>query len=121
MLGERAQLVFAELVRRIDAGWSVDFGEWGGVRDVQVTRSRLVIGVANGWAQPHPPASKFLLLRPSELRQAWEEEKCAGFMFWTIAEEGALVQDEEFFLASELAQIVYEGRGEEVGNQARRA
>lgn len=106
VLGEAGRDVLTQLVRRMDVGWSVDFGQWGGVRDVRVERSRLVIGLANGWALPQPAVSKFLLLGMGEVREAWEEERCAGFMFWTVAEEGRVVEGKQLYLARELRRIV---------------
>jgi hypothetical protein len=87
---------------------------------VSVPRSKLVLGLANGWAlNPDlKDTGKVFFLRPDEeLRQLWkslEEEEAQednmhrlllprGFMFWTINEEG----QNHVSLASSLADIIF--------------
>lgn len=94
------------LVEKMDKGWDVDFGDLGGRKTISVSRDRLVIGLANGWTQPYPPERKFLFISPYQLRTGWNRVKTAGFMFWTIAEEGKLVNGSLLYLAKELANIL---------------
>lgn len=94
------------LASRMSAGWKVDFGQYGGIKTVSVPRNRLVIGLANGWTSPFPPVQKFLLLLPEQIREGWSAVQTAGFAFWTVDEEGNLVNGKPFYLTKELAGIV---------------
>ncbi len=99
-------------VESVLAGWEVDFQDdptTGLPRTaIDIGRTKLVVGLANGWAAP-PPDSKFLLIWPEDVGTAYRalREKGAdprGFMFWTIKEEGATVPgtDRELWFAREL-------------------
>lgn len=105
-VGHSAAHYFASLVSDMGKGWQVDFASRGGLRTVHVPKERLVIGVANAWTPPHPPVQKFLFIRPDDLRAAWNAANFAGFMFWTINEEGNPVDGKPYFLTKELAAIV---------------
>lgn len=96
-----------QLVNKMDTGWTVDFGkDYGGKKVVSVSRSRLVIGLANAWTDPYPPVTKFMLVRPVHLGLAWKKVRFAGYMFWTIAEEGRPLDGQPLFLTKELSTIV---------------
>lgn len=85
-----------QFVSSIAAGWTVDFST-----DVElnypesqafisVPPSRLVVGLANGWAGD----GKFLLVYPHQVQEAFEELghqgqlQPRGFAFWNILDEG---------------------------------
>lgn len=84
---------FASLVTEMDAGWTVAFGEEPALgllnQTVAVPRSRLVIGLANGWTATGRMA---LFIDPSALGAAWRATQPSlrprGFMFWDIGDEG---------------------------------
>lgn len=105
-LGEPVHTYVGDVVERMEKGWNVDFGKWGGVRHVRVERNRLVIGLANGWADP--PGGKFLRLNTDELKGLWKvgEEGYAGIMFWCIKEEGRKVQGQEWYFARDMSEIM---------------
>ena len=85
-------------LREKDRGWTASRG--GGTVtnlpldeaefEVRVPPSRLVIGVANGWAD----GAKFCKVEPASIRKAHDQtmtkyrEGILGVMFWTIEEEG---------------------------------
>ena len=85
-------------LREKDRGWTASRG--GGTVtnlpldeaefEVRVPPSRLVIGVANGWAD----GAKFYKVEPASIRKAHDQtmtkyrEGILGVMFWTIEEEG---------------------------------
>lgn len=94
------------LVARMDQGWTIDFGVgFGGKKAVRVPAAKLVIGLANGWASPYPQAQKFLFVPVESVEKGWTTTAFAGFMFWTIAEEGNDVNGVPFYMAKELARI----------------
>ena len=71
---------------------------------VQVPLSKLVIGLANGWAHQE----KTLFLEPADISQGYQrlQHKDAtprGFMFWTIDEEGT----NGVFMARALNQFMH--------------
>lgn len=103
--GREFREYMSDVVRSMDNGWKVDFGERG-VHMVRVKRDRLVIGVANGWAETYPPVGKFVLVLPGEMRTFWESDSVAGVLFWTIAEEGRKVNAERLFLVKSLANVM---------------
>ncbi len=96
------------LVQRMEAGWTVRFGARLGQRRVAVPRHKLVLGLANGWARPFPPATKFLYVSPSDLRRTADcvRPLHRGFAFWTIGEEGRIVGNQTLYLAREISQIL---------------
>lgn len=86
-------------VESVLTGWEVDFQDdptTGLPRSaIDIGRTQLVVGLANGWAAP-PPDSKFLLIWPEDIGTAYRAlqnrgAEPRGFMFWTIEEEGAVV------------------------------
>jgi len=86
-------------VESVLTGWEVDFQDdptTGLPRSaIDIGRTQLVVGLANGWAAP-PPDSKFLLIWPEDIGTAYRALQSRGaeprgFMFWTIEEEGAVV------------------------------
>lgn len=100
-------------VRRMADGWDVDFSnvpalQWPS-RRVDVPPPRLVIGLANAWAD----ASRTLLVLPDDLRRGYdvlEREGIAprGFAFWCIKHEGDALPStgQPLWLAAGLASIV---------------
>eukprot|EP00566_Odontella_aurita_P011868 CAMPEP_0113535096 /NCGR_PEP_ID=MMETSP0015_2-20120614/5514_1 /TAXON_ID=2838 /ORGANISM="Odontella" /LENGTH=386 /DNA_ID=CAMNT_0000434309 /DNA_START=137 /DNA_END=1297 /DNA_ORIENTATION=- /assembly_acc=CAM_ASM_000160 len=64
-------------------GFSVNLPKYGETR-ISISPNRLVFGFANGWADN----KKFVRVRPEALRDVLMRLKIAGFMFWTIEEEG---------------------------------
>lgn len=96
-----------QLVNRMDQGWDIHFGpELGGVNTVSVPREQLVIGLANAWTPPYPPTQKFLFVRPESISRAWKQVTFAGYMFWTISEEGSDVDGKPLYLTREIASTV---------------
>lgn len=96
--GTSASKYLQGIVRASVAGWEVHFESDPTVglpsQTVSVAGSQLVIGLGNGWCAPPGPDSKFMLIWPEEVGEAWHAlssvgEAPRGFMFWTIAEEGA--------------------------------
>ena len=83
------------LVKAAVEGWEVDFGPDSGLDPqlVSIDSAQLIIGLGNGWCSKPGPDTKFVLLWPEQVAQAWhalgEESRHRGFMFWTIGEEGA--------------------------------
>jgi len=79
-----------KLVSDLEEGWEVDFAAAPEVRlgrsRVIVPSSRLVIGLANGWAGD----GKFLFLSAQEVADAHEAMggKVRGYAFWNILDEG---------------------------------
>lgn len=74
------------VVRRTVAlfdGFDVDLPQYGKTR-ISVLPSRLVFGFGNGWTDN----KKFVSVRPEALQDILVRLKIAGFMFWTVEEEG---------------------------------
>ena len=72
---------------------------------VQVPPSRLVIGLANGWAGA--PENKFLLIDPEELSEVQRtlqsnDFNVRGFGFWNMKDEG----EKDIFLAETISKIM---------------
>ena len=67
ILKQSQHLVLIDLIRSIYKGWVVDFTSDTAInwtsQTVSVNKSRLVLGLANGWAGD----GKFLLLQPEEV------------------------------------------------------
>jgi hypothetical protein len=93
--GEAAEAVVLDWVKRLQAGWEVQFGAdrelqyEKAVDRIQVPSSRLVIGVANGWAGD----GKFFFLSTEHLAEVYrvlsaEGVAPKGFAFWNILDEG---------------------------------
>jgi len=78
----------------VDFGQDLDLGLES--QYVSLPPSKLVIGLANGWAAD-PDNSKTVYISPDQVRIAYEQLQNSGkdgdltprgFMFWTIEEEG---------------------------------
>jgi hypothetical protein len=95
VLGVSPSAHLQSLLQALSEGWQVHFSSEPevGLKDsrVSVPASQVVLGLANGWAGAAD--GKFLLLLPSEVREA----HCAlsergmqprGYAFWNIADEG---------------------------------
>jgi len=98
-----------DLVEKMLEGWEINFSSDPDIgietQRVRVIPTQLVIGLANGWAGPRP--EKFLLVYGDEARQAYEILTARGiaprgFMFWSIFDEGTLVNGVPLYLAKDL-------------------
>ena len=98
-----------ELVKALKKGWSVNFASVPELayesKMVQVPPSRLVIGLANGWAGA--PENKFLLIDPEELSEVQRtlqsnDFNVRGFGFWNMKDEG----EKDIFLAETISKIM---------------
>lgn len=72
---------------------------------VRIPLSKLVLGLANGWADKHD--EKTLYICPEQVAKAWDSLKAKGTIprgagFWTIDEEGS----NGVYLAKELSKIL---------------
>ncbi|GAB5371468.1 hypothetical protein AAMO2058_001582400 [Amorphochlora amoebiformis] len=81
-----------KLIRDMNKGWDVNFPGLGTKR-ISVPPERLVIGLANGWANSDNDKGKFVFIEPESVEQVFTEcDKSAprprGFGYWTIGEEG---------------------------------
>lgn len=92
---------YLDLLTKMDKGWLVKFSSEVDcdIEDsiVSIPISKLVIGLANGWAGPSK-GDKFMLLMPNELDSIYKKLEQAnftplGFMFWNIKDEGIEVAD----------------------------
>jgi hypothetical protein len=93
VLGTHPSTFLSSFVKRVLEGWNITTYTSSSV-NIQIPRTRVVIGLANGWAD----GSKFLLVWPEELVHGYELLKAdsinpRGFMFWNIADEGKIVVD----------------------------
>ncbi len=97
--------------RRVTNDWFIDFSTDSELTfdkkcNMKLLPSRLVVGLANGWAGD----GKFLLIFPEDIQVAYEtlvSESIAprGFAFWNILDEGRsspMNPDKPIFLASSL-------------------
>jgi len=77
------------LVRSMDEGWKVTFPDLG-EKKVSVPASKLIIGLANGWAKDSE--GKFLFIQPSDLATGTAATRSdlqhRGYGFWNIGDEG---------------------------------
>lgn len=112
ILRQPASEYIRNIVQKFQQGWYVNFSSdveisWNS-RVVQIPPARLVIGLANGWADN----TKFLLLDSTEVGLAYQylnEIGLApkGFGFWNIFDEGrTTVREEELWLAKDLDNIL---------------
>ena len=74
-------------------GWMVNFKDFDSTLEntlVHVPRERLVIGLANGWAND----GKFVYIDPRLIRKAYNNGLLGnrGFAFWNIKDEGLEVE-----------------------------
>jgi len=110
---------FKSLIIGLSEGWDVDFSSdsalgWD-TQKVSVPLSKIVIGIANGWAGD----GKFLLLYPDQLKEAYENLRgdniCPrGFAFWNILDEGRvsnLNPEVPVFMAAGLNQFLHTREG----------
>lgn len=93
ILQQSASTYLTSFVGAVDQGWEVDFSVDSTVNfpstQVSVPHTRLVIGLANGWAG----GEKTLLISPDDLSAAHSALVAAGlspmgYAFWDIAAEG---------------------------------
>ncbi|KAI9141770.1 hypothetical protein BKA69DRAFT_1072603 [Paraphysoderma sedebokerense] len=102
-----------DFTKSVTNGWTINFdsvpeANWPS-RVVKVEAERLVIGLANGWANNE----KFLLIRPEQMEDGATQLKrdgmmVRGFAFWNIQDEGAVPngQKEEVWLTKGLNKIL---------------
>lgn len=112
-LGQPASEYIRNIVQKFDNGWYVDFSSapeisWSSTM-VKLPPTRLVIGLANGWAN----SSRVLLLNSSEVSLGYRylnEMGLAprGFGFWNIYEEGRNISSgEAMWLAKDMDKILH--------------
>ena len=122
--GEPPADALARLVRALRDGWLVRFGSDPALgladAEVRVPPARLVIGLANAWAEPDgPPPHKPLFVRPRELAPGWaalaaEGAAPRGAGFWSAVHEGDVLRGggggggagERLFMAAELRAML---------------
>ena len=95
------------------SGWNISRNTSSNAMKIHIDRSRLVIGLANGWAD----GQKFLLAWPDEFVDGYNNLKSVGmhprgFMFWDIADEGVAAVDKAgtsrpFWMASGLNSFLH--------------
>ena len=97
------------LAAAMDTGWTVSFSDVPSLglpdQTIRVPLQKLVLGLANGWAQLAPPARKSLLLMPADVSKAYAamgKKRVRGFMFWDIMDEGKDVDGVPLDLATGL-------------------
>ena len=97
---EREKKTFGEiindLVENLTKGYIVDFSKDGNSgldkRLIKISEDKIVIGLANGWAN-----GKFLFIDEKNLVNGYnylkeQKKDVRGFMFWDIADEGKIPQ-----------------------------
>ena len=90
---QRTDEYLRKLVQDMNDGWMVHFSGHGVDLDnclVHVPREKLVIGLANGWAND----GKFVYIDPRLIRDAYKKGMLGnrGFAFWNIKDEGLVVE-----------------------------
>jgi hypothetical protein len=125
MRGEPPAAALVRLVRALRDGWRVNFSADPalGLPDAQIAvpPARLVIGLANAWAEPDgPPPHKALFVRPGALAPGWAELAAEGAAprgagFWSAVHEGDVLRGgggggggggERLFMAAELRAMM---------------
>lgn len=112
ILRQPASEYIQNIVQDFQRGWNVEFSSdpeilWK-TTIVQVPASRLVIGLANGWADN----SKFLLLNSKEIELGYKYldemgQAIKGFGFWNINDEGRTTyKGDVLWLAKDLNNIL---------------
>lgn len=112
ILNQPASEYIQNIVQDFQRGWNVEFSSdpdifWNTSR-VQVPAERLVIGLANGWADN----SKFLLLNSTEIGLSYKYlsrlgDAPKGFGFWNIYDEGRTTyKGDVLWLAKDLNNIL---------------
>ena len=97
--------ILYNLYNNITNGYEVDFsqekGSGMGRTLVQIDKSKLVIGLANGWAK-----DRFLFVNEEDIINAYKALKAKGgdvrgFMYWDIADEGKIPEGghEPFYMS----------------------
>lgn len=105
-----------QFCKSITTDWQVDFStaldlDFPEKRSITVPSTRLVVGLANGWAGD----GKFLFLSSEDIRAAYEslaadESAPRGFAFWNILDEGRCSPqqpDKKVYLAKELNTFMH--------------
>lgn len=112
ILTQPASEYIQNIVQAFERGWNVEFSAdpeifWNTTR-VQVPAGRLVIGLANGWADN----TKFLLLNSTEVGLGYQYlnemgRAPKGFGFWNIEDEGSTTHmGDVLWLAKDLNNIL---------------
>lgn len=96
-------------------GWTIDFSTSPepaikklGKQKVIIKKEKLIIGLANGWAN----SKKSIFIDPVDVGSAYSALKTAdnaprGFMFWCIAAEGTMRQGKPVFMAKGLNDFLH--------------
>ena len=78
-----------KVTKSYHSGWTINFSSDPSVsiptQTISIPPSKLVLGVANFWAEP--PPSKFVFIEPTALRKI-PQNAFRGFMFWCLKHEG---------------------------------
>lgn len=112
ILKQPASEYIQNIVQHFQRGWMVEFSAdpeifWNTTR-VQVPAARLVVGLANGWADN----TKFLLLNSTEVALGYKHlheigQAPKGFGFWNINDEGRTTRSGDvLWLAKDLNDIL---------------
>lgn len=112
ILEQPASEYIQNIVQDFERGWNVEFSSdpeilWNTAR-VHVPSSKLVIGLANGWADN----TKFLLLNSTEVELGYKYlhkmgQSPKGFAFWNIKDEGSIThKGDVLWLAKDLNNIL---------------
>jgi len=109
VLGQSAAQYLAQFIKNIIAGWKVEFSSdpsinWS-TSLVSVPASRLMLGLANGWAGG--PTPKSVLIMPSDVKGAWAllgDSVPLGIGFWDMPDEGRIPtgQNVSLYMARDL-------------------
>lgn len=91
--GEKFGKILEEMITNLNKGYIVEFNE--GKEMVRVAKEKLVIGVANAWAE-----GRFLYVNKADMKEAFHylKEKnieCRGIMFWNLKDEGMVHVDDK--------------------------
>ena len=103
------------LVRGYQSGVDIDFADDVryaalGRQQIKVPASKLVLGLANGWAKLPGVDTKFVYIASDTLRALYrsldQAERPRGVMYWCLAEEGAEVDNKAVVLYNDLSWVL---------------
>jgi len=95
----------------MNKGWNVNIDSNSKESFVRVPNTRLVVGLANGWAGD----GKFLLIDPDHLKAAYnslllEGMQPLGFGYWNILDEGKIspqIPSKPIYMAASLNEFLH--------------
>ena len=108
--------ILYDLIKQLNDGYIVDFSKdknsGMGKEIIKIPLNKIVIGLANGWA-----GERFLFVDEKNIVEGWnflkeKNKEVRGFMFWDIADEGKIPNDENtcdkqpFYMAKVLNSIL---------------